>query len=713
MNKSARYGSGIETQVLEDIYELTYKLQMLNQEEKRGDYGLPQSLPDRAYIEKSKIETQLSKKLSEVHERMVEVYDDWISDHAPDPSHFSEQAYEYWGERRYEAEHGYGHLGDVADLFGDNDVLETVVEFVQDLRSEEEEEEEVEEEDPYDAWIKYLDSIKAKKAQQQEFEFMESPEFVPTEVEEVEPEKPLEEMTIEELAELEEVKENLSDVLDEIEKQNYFDTFIEWQIEAEQEQFEDDGPYADVKEMRSAMDEWDSLSLSDRIILFQEALTTMHNSGEMAQYLLDDENAVEILNQLSAGPHVEEWDYDLSKMLGYPLGSKLAPTQEWFVPAALKHLAAAILALERPGETITPEDLKQIYEGTYKLQMLDQEEQLGEYGLPKQLPDRAYIEKSRVETQLAKKLDEVYSSVIEAYDYWISIHDYPIDWAVEQVQQFWKNEIRFSIEDQYQGLNLIFSILDRDEVMGTIREFIKEKIAQGDDTLVSVLEYAGKSLEEIAYEDVSEALAPYTSELLDRIEQEEYFVRSLADEAEKDLQDEHEGSALGAIKQMRAALDEWNQQDISGKIILFQEALTTMHNNSEMANYIIKHQAPIQLLNELSQGPDVPQWDYDLTKLLGHPPGSTIAPKEQQWFTPASLRGISRVIAMLTGGGMEKVAVIRKCKKGDSEEGKPWCLYTHDGSRLLGRHPSKESAVKQEQAIKAQGRLAKVIAVLR
>jgi len=51
-------------------------------------------------------------------------------------------------------------------------------------------------------------------------------------------------------------------------------------------------------------------------------------------------------------------------------------------------------------------------------------------------------------------------------------------------------------------------------------------------------------------------------------------------------------------------------------------------------------------------------------------------------------------------------AVVRKCKPGDAEDGKPICLYTHDDSKLLGRHPSKESAKKQEQAIKAQGKVA-------
>lgn len=47
--------------------------------------------------------------------------------------------------------------------------------------------------------------------------------------------------------------------------------------------------------------------------------------------------------------------------------------------------------------------------------------------------------------------------------------------------------------------------------------------------------------------------------------------------------------------------------------------------------------------------------------------------------------------------------VIRKCKKSDSGDGKTWCLYTHDGKRLLGRHKSKEDAHGQEKAIKARG----------
>lgn len=46
------------------------------------------------------------------------------------------------------------------------------------------------------------------------------------------------------------------------------------------------------------------------------------------------------------------------------------------------------------------------------------------------------------------------------------------------------------------------------------------------------------------------------------------------------------------------------------------------------------------------------------------------------------------------------VAKVQKCRKGDGKKGKPWCLYTKDGKRLLGAHKSKQDAYKQEYAIK-------------
>jgi len=339
-----RYGEGIATSDLENIYEWTYKLQMLEQEERLGDYGVPQLLPDKAYMEKAKIESQLEQKLNKVHDRMVEVYDDWIQDHEPVPSYFHEQAREYWRSKRYEVQNGYNHIGDIADLFDDSAVLGTIVEYLQEIM-----EEKNKKETAYDEWINYLDSLKAKKAQQRQFEFMDEDE-----VELQEPQKPLNEMTIEEIAELDLVKENLDTILDLIEEETYFDEYMDQQTEFEREEFEDslDSSFANVKRMQYALTEWDNLNTSDKIILFQEALTTMHNNGEMAEYLLNDTDAVDILTTLSEGHEVPEWDYELTKVLGYPLGSRSRPqTPEWFVPAALRHIAAAIDILSTPQES--------------------------------------------------------------------------------------------------------------------------------------------------------------------------------------------------------------------------------------------------------------------------------------------------------------------------------------------------------------------------
>lgn len=49
-------------------------------------------------------------------------------------------------------------------------------------------------------------------------------------------------------------------------------------------------------------------------------------------------------------------------------------------------------------------------------------------------------------------------------------------------------------------------------------------------------------------------------------------------------------------------------------------------------------------------------------------------------------------------------AVIRKCRERDHDPKRPdrkqkWCLYTHTGKKLLGRHPSKSKALRQERAI--------------
>lgn len=45
------------------------------------------------------------------------------------------------------------------------------------------------------------------------------------------------------------------------------------------------------------------------------------------------------------------------------------------------------------------------------------------------------------------------------------------------------------------------------------------------------------------------------------------------------------------------------------------------------------------------------------------------------------------------------IEVVKRCKKGDKKVGKPWCLYTKDGKRVLGHHKTPADAYAQEKAI--------------
>lgn len=59
---------------------------------------------------------------------------------------------------------------------------------------------------------------------------------------------------------------------------------------------------------------------------------------------------------------------------------------------------------------------------------------------------------------------------------------------------------------------------------------------------------------------------------------------------------------------------------------------------------------------------------------------------------------------------MNKSAVIRRCPKSDMTDKKPkseqkYCLYNSKGTKVLGRHPSKEKAKAQERVIQVHKRL--------
>ncbi len=67
---------------------------------------------------------------------------------------------------------------------------------------------------------------------------------------------------------------------------------------------------------------------------------------------------------------------------------------------------------------------------------------------------------------------------------------------------------------------------------------------------------------------------------------------------------------------------------------------------------------------------------------------------------------LAKRIASRVLNGFDTIAVIKPCKKKDKDsrpaKKQRWCLYDHRGEKLLGRHPSKAKALKQEKAIQVR-----------
>lgn len=344
MQKKAQLASGrrISEQDLEDIYELTYKYQMLRQEESLGDYGIPTQLPDRAYIAKEKIKDRLNYLLNENYEIVVDVYNNWIGAHEPwNDDTFYQSVFEWWEQ--------------VKDYDKDIDLLKRIVRDEEDLKSDlleiledhevfypgDEEQGSPEDLDPYTEKIKYLDTIKSKRAQQDKFTFMETLPFT-----EKPKEADLADLSFDELINLPIIDDDiLVELFNKIEGTSSWDAWLEEMVEQEKQTYYEETALAKVVEVKDEVENNWGEDIGENIRLFQVALTTAHNNGEMAEYLIDSKYPVNFLHELSSGPHVEEWNRDLSKLLGYELGSRITPKQEWF-QSAMKKLSNVIRLLK-------------------------------------------------------------------------------------------------------------------------------------------------------------------------------------------------------------------------------------------------------------------------------------------------------------------------------------------------------------------------------
>ncbi len=267
------------------FYELSYKYQMLKKEMEIGDYGLPQPLPDRAYVEFQRVQTALSEMLSVLQKKMVAGFDSWI------------------------AAHGDKHFG----MEDEEDPRISILDHWSNYSN---------------IWraLRYINIDEADMVQM-------ARDMVPA----------AQDMGIKDLIHDETVYQDLLDAL-RTDDHPVFEALAGPAKKEQRELYEEEHNYREIEKVLGKLEnDWDhSLepeALNHNFQLFHEALTTAHESGQMVDYIIEGWGALELLNALSAGEGVDEWDEDLRKLLGYPVRSRY---RSYAAMARLRKVIAAL-----------------------------------------------------------------------------------------------------------------------------------------------------------------------------------------------------------------------------------------------------------------------------------------------------------------------------------------------------------------------------------
>lgn len=321
----------LDEDILEKIYELTYKYGWIVQEEKYSGW-----LMDRAYLEKYKIEESLSELLDYGLEEMIETYDEWLQGHAKEgwvSSLYSlgmDEGIEYvlgtlnrWGlsyeQKLFDAvEKGLG--GSRAMLEEEDDAYLTEAYGPQFMPN----------------YIAKLPELAAEKAQEEYYNLLEmytEDEAAGEFIQRYNLVDELKDWLIEdtgwtgaewlrEVYSIDDLMEHYGDII-----LRELETVLEEAYPMYLRHFQEPGKEGgksleeeidDIQIMSDRLKEGLDGTLSEKIILFQMGLTTGHHHGTMADHLLGlwQGKGKEVLDALSAGPNVEEWDKDLEKILG-------------------------------------------------------------------------------------------------------------------------------------------------------------------------------------------------------------------------------------------------------------------------------------------------------------------------------------------------------------------------------------------------------------
>lgn len=251
------------TQELEKIYELTYKYGWIVSEERKENW-----LSDRAYIEKAKLEGELTTYIDYGLKELIEGFDAFVCGHADLT---------------------------VAELYNTFETAKSNVKY----------------DGSYDAFFEFLEEWKMPNAEA----------FLDGVISKQITDANALDMTYKELYNLyPEVFSYIANAIDEVIPELFYNQFRDTRQYSGSRKIIPKA-YNKWLDMQSAL----GLPLNDKIIMFQDGLTFVHFNGSIVEYVLEEPTTTsrKVLDDLSAGPK-PEWDDYLQRVLGYNPTERIA-----------------------------------------------------------------------------------------------------------------------------------------------------------------------------------------------------------------------------------------------------------------------------------------------------------------------------------------------------------------------------------------------------
>jgi hypothetical protein len=309
---------------------------------------------------------------------------------------------------------------------------------------------------------------------------------------------------------------------------------------------------------------------------------------------------------------------------------------------------------------LSEEELERLYELTYKYGWLVADErQHGGW-----LPDRAYMEKAKIEDTLRTVTHDALQGIIDTYNDWLGFH----------TEEGWINSMREVAEDSMAALegalamwnltidedlifasvaddmgdpeNFLYENEDHESLResygeafvdylidkGAISDNIAEKIDAGeidpedyigedrmDELIEWIVEVQGWNIKDYLKEiyTVSDIMDNYPHAVL-------YNLDAILKDAYRQYLDhfyglEDEIEEIARVKdELEEALDE---EDLNKQSIAFQLGLNTAHHHGTMADHLlgVTEGTGEGILDNISSGPNLATWNKELAQVLGHP----------------------------------------------------------------------------------------------